>query len=322
LRDTVRDREVDIIGVLSPDRLARKYAYQVLLLEEFRRAGGMVAFVNHAISDDPGDQLLLQIQGAVAEYERALLAERFRRGKQQKARAGQFIGAKAPYGYCYLPRRDGAVGRLEIDPAEAEIVRMLYDWLVSEGLTLRQILKRQFPSSQTMTVRARRRPREETLADFAQLPEADRLRPRLIMGHTVFGLHEHVPRPCRYVTMVRDPVRLAVSQHRYVLRTAGHRHHELAQGMSLEEYIESGLALEMDNSQTRAIAGDIGTPYGGCTPEMLEIAKLVEGGKLGYLEPAAYERTVTTLLTGKSDPVITKKPQGATTDKIWQAAQK
>src|SRR3954466_396590 len=142
LRDTVRDREVDIIGVLSPDRLARKHAYQVLLLEEFRRAGCPVAFVNRAISDDPGDQLLLQIQSAVAEYERALLAERFRRGKQQKARAGQFIGAKAPYGYRYLPRRDGVAGRLEIDPAEAEIVHMLYGWLVSEGLTLRQILKR------------------------------------------------------------------------------------------------------------------------------------------------------------------------------------
>ena len=142
LRDAVRDREVDIIGVLTPDRLARKYAYQVLLLEEFRLAGCAIAFVNHAISDYPGDQLLLQIQGAVAEYERALLAERFRRGKQQKARAGQFIGAKAPYGYRYLPRRDGIAGRLEIDPAEAEIVHMIYDWLVSEGLTLRQILKR------------------------------------------------------------------------------------------------------------------------------------------------------------------------------------
>jgi Galactose-3-O-sulfotransferase len=141
------------------------------------------------------------------------------------------------------------------------------------GSTMRQILKRQFPAAQTMTVRARRRPREETLADFALLPEADRLRPRLIMGHTVFGLHEHVPRPCRYVTMLRDPVRLAISQHRYVLRTPGHRHHDQAQGMSLEEYVESGLALEMDNSQTRAIAGDIGTPYGACTSEMLETAK-------------------------------------------------
>ncbi len=96
LRDSVRDGEVEILGVLAPDRLARKYAYQVLLLEEFRRAGCTVAFLNRAISDDPGDQLLLQIQGAVAEYERALLSERFRRGKLQKARAGQFIGVHAP----------------------------------------------------------------------------------------------------------------------------------------------------------------------------------------------------------------------------------
>ena len=89
LRDAVRDGEVEVLGVLAPDRLARKYAYQVLLLEELQRAGCAVAFLGRAISDDPGDQLLLQIQGAVAEYERALLGERFRRGKLQKARAGQ-----------------------------------------------------------------------------------------------------------------------------------------------------------------------------------------------------------------------------------------
>ena len=63
------------------------------------------------------------------------------------------------------------------------------------GSTLRPVLKRQFPRSEAITIRARRRPREETLTDFAQLPEADRMRPRLIMGHTVFGLHESVPRP-------------------------------------------------------------------------------------------------------------------------------
>jgi site-specific DNA recombinase len=142
LRDAVRDGEVEVVVVLAPDRLARKYAYQVLLLEEFRRAGCAVAFLGHAISDDPGDQLLLQIQGAVAEYERALLGERFRRGKLQKARAGQFIGVHAPYGYRRLPRRDGAAGRLVVDEAEAEVVRMLYGWLTEERLTLRRILER------------------------------------------------------------------------------------------------------------------------------------------------------------------------------------
>jgi site-specific DNA recombinase len=142
LRDGVRDAEIDIVAVLSPDRLARKYAYQALILEEFRRAGCTVVFLNHNISDNPSDQLLLQIQGAVAEYERALLSERFRRGKLQKARAGWFIGGRAPYGYRYLPCRDGVGGRLEIDAAEAEFVRMLYGWLVDAQMTIRQILKR------------------------------------------------------------------------------------------------------------------------------------------------------------------------------------
>jgi site-specific DNA recombinase len=142
LRDAVRDREVDVVAVLAPDRLARRYAYQVLLLEEFRRAGCAVEFLTRAISDDPGDQLLLQIQGAVAEYERALLSERFRRGKLQKARAGQFIGPHAPYGYHYRPRQDGTCGQLAIDDEEAELVRTLYGWLVEESLTVRQILRR------------------------------------------------------------------------------------------------------------------------------------------------------------------------------------
>src|SRR5689334_13856571 len=140
------------------------------------------------------------------------------------------------------------------------------------GSTLRQVLQRQFPRSRVTTVRARRRPREETLADFARLPVAEREHPRLIMGHTVFGLHEAVPRPTTYLTMLRNPIRLALSQYAFVLRTPGHRHHELIQGMTLEEYIRSGIALEMNNSQTRAIAGDVGTPFGACSRELLDRA--------------------------------------------------
>lgn len=142
LRDAAAEGVFDQIVVLSPDRLARKYAYQVLLLEELRRVGCEVVFLHHPITDDPNDQLLLQIQGAIAEYERAVLGERFRRGKLQKARGGQYLAGRAPYGYRYVHRREGVPGHLVVDDAEAELVRMLYAWLIEERMTIRQILKR------------------------------------------------------------------------------------------------------------------------------------------------------------------------------------
>lgn len=142
LRDAVRDGIVATIAVLTPDRLARKYAYQVLLLEEFRRAGCEIVFLQHPISDDPNDQLLLQIQGAIAEYERAVLGERFRRGKLQRARDGHYQGGCAPYGYRYVRRQDAVPGHLVVDEQEASLVRMIYDWLIDEQTTIRQILKR------------------------------------------------------------------------------------------------------------------------------------------------------------------------------------
>ena len=67
--------------VCSPDRLARNYAYQVLAIDEFKRAGCEVVFLNHAFGDSPEQQMLLQMQGVFAEYERALITERTRRGR-------------------------------------------------------------------------------------------------------------------------------------------------------------------------------------------------------------------------------------------------
>jgi site-specific DNA recombinase len=142
LRDAAHEGAFALVAVWSPDRLARKYAYQVLLLEEFRRVGCEVVFLQHPLSDDPNDQLLLQIQGAMAEYERALLQERFRRGRLQKIRAGHYLSSKPPYGYRYIPKRDGIPGYLVINEQEAEVVRTIYHWLVEEQLTVRQIVKR------------------------------------------------------------------------------------------------------------------------------------------------------------------------------------
>lgn len=142
LRDAARAGEFDVVAILTPDRLARKYAYQVLVLEELRRAGCETVFVQRPISEDPNDQLLLQIQGAIAEYERAVLGERFRRGKWQQARNGHYTFGRGPYGYRYIPKQEGARGHLVVDETEAELVRLVYRWLLDECLSIRQILQR------------------------------------------------------------------------------------------------------------------------------------------------------------------------------------
>ncbi len=95
------------------------------------------------------------------------------------------------------------------------------------------------------------------------------------MGHATYGVHELIPRPSTYITMLREPVRLVNSLYHYIRRTPRHILHAplVSQNLTLEEFVTSGLSLETDNSQTRAIAGDTSTPFGGCTPELLRLAK-------------------------------------------------
>src|SRR5216684_4072731 len=89
LRDQVAQGALDRLYVHSPDRLARNFAYQVVLIDEFRCAGLDVVFLNHAIGESPESDLLLQMQGMIAEYERAKIRERVRRGKLHAARSGR-----------------------------------------------------------------------------------------------------------------------------------------------------------------------------------------------------------------------------------------
>jgi hypothetical protein len=147
------------------------------------------------------------------------------------------------------------------------------------GLSLRMILRRQFPASRVMDLRNpatdhTRLRREGANRYFAALPEPERARPRLIMGHATYGLHDHIPRPSTYVTLLRDPVSLNVSLYHYIRRTPNHvLHGRIKDHPTLESFLQSGISLETDNSMTRAIAGDTSTPFGGCTDEMLAAAK-------------------------------------------------
>src|SRR4051794_18226603 len=106
LRDKARLRELEVVVILSPDRLARNYVHQMVLIEELEKGGCQVEFVERPMSSEPNDQLLLQIRGAVAEYERTLLSERMRRGRLAKYKAGALLPwTHVPYGYRVDPDR-------------------------------------------------------------------------------------------------------------------------------------------------------------------------------------------------------------------------
>jgi site-specific DNA recombinase len=103
LRDIVAQGLVEVVLCYSPDWLARKYAYQVLLLEELARGGAEVRFVRGRQAETPEDELLLQFQGMIAEYEKAQIVERTRRSKLYRARSGLVnVLCGAPYGYRYV----------------------------------------------------------------------------------------------------------------------------------------------------------------------------------------------------------------------------
>jgi len=144
LRDVIASGSVDRLYVHSPDRLARKYAYQVLLVDEFRRAGVEVIFLNRALGQSPEDDLLLQVQGMIAEYERAKIIERHRRGKRHAARIGAVnVLSGAPYGYRYVTKYEGGgQARYEIIPDEARVVRQVFTWVSQDRLTIGEVCRR------------------------------------------------------------------------------------------------------------------------------------------------------------------------------------
>jgi len=144
LRDVAYADAIDILYVHSPDRLARRYAYQVLLIDEFKKAGVEIIFLNHAINDSPEDELLLQMQGMIAEYERAKIMERSRRGKRHAAQRGSVnVLSGAPYGYRYVSVKEtGGDARYEIISEEARIAIQVYEWIGRDALSIGEVRRR------------------------------------------------------------------------------------------------------------------------------------------------------------------------------------
>lgn len=144
LRDALAGGQVDFLYVHAPDRLARRYAHQALLIDEFRRAGVEIIFLNRPIGGTAEDDLLLQVQGVIAEYERAKILERSRRGRRHAARSGSVSALTgAPFGYRYVSRdQGGGLARFEVVEAEAHIIRLIFAWVGLDRLSLREVCRR------------------------------------------------------------------------------------------------------------------------------------------------------------------------------------
>ena len=143
VRDLAAEGQIQVVLAYAPDRLSRKYAYQILLIEEFSRHGVETLFVKSPQGDSAESQLLVQFQGMIAEYERAQILERSRRGKRHRAHSGEIsVMSNAPYGYRYIRKTDEAPAAYIVHEAEARIVRRIYEMYTVEGLSIGEITRR------------------------------------------------------------------------------------------------------------------------------------------------------------------------------------
>ena len=142
LRNDAKKKLWEAVLIYDPDRLARRYSYQELVMDELREAGIEVIFVTVASPKNSEDKILHGVRGLFAEYERAKISERFRLGKIRKVKEGHILTTEALYGYRYIKKQEKVHGYYEIDPEEARVVKMIFSWVGDEKLTIRMIVRR------------------------------------------------------------------------------------------------------------------------------------------------------------------------------------
>jgi len=143
VRDLAAEGQIQVVLAYSPDRLSRKYAYQILLIEELARSGVETLFVKAPQGSSAEDQLLVQFQGMISEYERAQILERSRRGKRHRAQFGEVsVLSGAPYGYRYVRKTDVAPAAYVVLEAEARVIARIYEMYTVDGLSIGEITRR------------------------------------------------------------------------------------------------------------------------------------------------------------------------------------
>ena len=142
LRQDAKAKLWEVLVIYDPDRLARRYSYQELVMDELKEAGIEVVFVTISTPKNSEDKILHGVRGLFSEYERAKIGERFRLGKLRKVKEGHILVSEPLYGYRYVAKKEQAHGYYEINDEEARVVRMIFNWIDQDGLTLRGIVRK------------------------------------------------------------------------------------------------------------------------------------------------------------------------------------
>jgi site-specific DNA recombinase len=186
VRDLAAEGQIEKVLIYSPDRLSRKYAYQVLLIEEFARQGVEVIFIRSPRASTPEEHLLVQFQGMIAEYERAQIAERTRRGKRYRAKTGLInVLSGAPYGYRYVKKTETTASYYEIIEQQAEVVRKVFELYTEVGLSIGAIAR---------WLNERKVPTRKKTSRWERSTIWAMLRNPAYMGKACFGKTESAPR--------------------------------------------------------------------------------------------------------------------------------
>jgi len=142
LRQDAKEKIWEAVLIYDPDRLARRYSYQELVMDELKEAGIEIIFVTISAPKNDEDKILHGVRGLFAEYERAKISERFRLGKLRKVKEGHLLVSEALYGYRYILKQEKIHGYYEINDTEANVVRRIFKWVAEEGITLRSIVRK------------------------------------------------------------------------------------------------------------------------------------------------------------------------------------
>ena len=145
LRDDALKGVFEGVLINDVDRLARDVAHLGVIKRDLEKKGIKVIFRKLPSEISPTYNLMVNILGSFAEFEREMIADRTRRGRRHKVEVRKkYLGSNTAYGYRYIPmdRVAGSDGILQVNPQEAKVVRQMFNWVDREGLSARRVTNR------------------------------------------------------------------------------------------------------------------------------------------------------------------------------------